>query len=88
MKYRRDKEKKKDEDNGKKLEYKHNKSSKIIDIAKNLEDTLNKNAPNDEKEETPIIQATVTFENNNPQNDIVTLKSNKKKRALKKFEDN
>ena len=68
MKYRRDKEKKKDEDNGKKLEYKHNKSSKIIDIAKNLENTLNKNAPNDdEKEETPIIQATVTFENNNPQ---------------------
>ena len=89
MKYRKNKEKKKDEDSGKKYYYKTNKSNKVMDIAKELESALSKQtSKNEEKEETLIIKATVDLESNNPENNRVTLKSNRKKKALKKFEDN
>ena len=84
MKYRKDKERKKEEENG----YQHKKSNKVSDIAKQLELTLGKKSSQiEEVDNTPIIKESVNFENNNPQNDIVFRKSNKKKKALKKFED-
>ena len=87
MKYRRDKEKKKDGEN--EYGFKHNKSNKIMNMSKELEKSYNKQriASEQNERDTPIIEESHDFENNNPQNDIVTLKSNKKKKALKKFED-
>ena len=53
-----------------------------MDIAKELESALSKQtSKNEEKEETPIIKATVDLESNNPENNRVTLKSNRKKKA-------
>ena len=58
-------------------------------MSKELERSYNKQriASEQNERDTPIIEESHDFENNNPQNDIVTLKSNKKKKALKKFED-
>ena len=88
MKYRKDKNTKKEEkDSGKKEKLK--KSYKVMGIAKELENTLNKqNIQKEETNNTPIIQASINFENDDNENNKITFKSNKKKRALKKFEDN
>ena len=42
----------------------------------------------EEKEETPIIQVSLTYETEEPETNNATLKTKKKKKAMKQFEDN
>ena len=93
LKYRRNKERKKEEDSSKKASAsKVNKSERVIEIAKELEPKLSKQmVPDDqkeEKEETPIIQVSLTYGTEEPETNNATLKTKKKKKAMKQFEDN
>ena len=42
----------------------------------------------EEKEETPIIQVSLTYETEEPETNNIALKTKKKKKAMKQFEDN
>ena len=89
MKYRRNKEKKKDEDSGKKITYKTEKSDKVMGIAKQLEHTLSKqmskSQDKDNKDDTTIVITKVDYEQ--PEINRAIRKSVKKKRSRKVFED-
>ena len=86
MKYRKNKEKKKEEDSGKKFGY---KSEKVMGIAKELEHTLSKKLSKsqnkDGRDVTPIIQTKVDYEN--PDNYKTLASSVKKKKPKRLFED-
>ena len=89
MKYRRNKEKKKEEDSGKKPTYKTEKSDKVMDIAKQLENKLSKqmskSQEKDNRDDTPIITTKVDYDQ--PEINRAIRKSVKKKRSKKVFED-
>ena len=77
MKYRKNKEKKKEEDSGKKFGY---KSEKVMGIAKELEHTLSKKLSKsqnkDNRDVTPIIQTKVDYES--PDNKVLASSVKKK----------
>ena len=86
MKYRKNKEKKKEEDSGKKYGY---KSEKVMGIAKELEHTLSKKFSKshnkDNRDVTHIIHTKVDYEN--PDNDRAVGGSVRKKKPKRIFED-
>ncbi len=92
LKFKKDKEKKKEEeeDSGKKsnnLDVR--KSSKVSNIAKDLENTLNKKiSRNMEQEETPIEKFVVNLEKDDNEENKIKYRRNKRKKSFKKFVDN